>query len=129
MFTTKRRINTHFAENGQQVTGRLTLELARTPEEQALGLMYRDDLKRNEGMLFLYEKPGRYGFWMKNTPIPLDIAWLDETGHIMEIQQMQPFDERLHEPARPAKYVVEFNAGFFARHELGPGARLVWVKS
>ncbi len=91
------------------------VELARTKEERERGLMYRKKLDDNAGMLFIFEKKGMYGFWMKNTLIPLDIIWLDDDGVIVYIKEnAKPCKHILCPvimPNKKAKYVLEVNAG------------------
>jgi len=94
----------------------LIVELAVTPMQRAMGLMFRDSLAENHGMLFVFEEPARHAFWMRNTTIPLSIAFIDENGVILEIQDMQPLTEDLHAPQQPVTYALEVNQGWFERH-------------
>lgn len=90
------------------------------------GLMFisDDELAEDEGMIFIFPKPAPLSFWMRNTLIPLDIAFLDETGKILNIRTMQPLDEETKHPsAGPAKYAVEMKAGWFERNGIQPGDR------
>lgn len=97
-------------------------ELARTPEEQARGLMYRRSLGENEGMLFIYDSPRMMSFWMKNTRIPLSIAFMDGGGKIVQIDRMQAYDcVTLHPSSQPAQYALEMNGGWFERNGVGVG--------
>lgn len=97
-------------------------ECARGPEEQARGLMYRRSLGENEGMLFIYDSPRMLGFWMKNTRIPLSIAYLDGNGKIVQIERMQPYDcATLHSSSQPVRYAIEMNEGWFERNGVGVG--------
>ena len=104
------------------------VELAVTPEERSRGLMYKKELDSNSGMLFIFEKPGSYPFWMKNTFIPLDIIWIDENGKIVFVSEnAQPCDKYLCpsiEPAENAKYVLELNGGASRKVGLVIGAKL-----
>jgi len=106
----------------------LELELAITPEQRARGLMYRESVAANQGMLFIYERPRYLGFWMLNTLIPLDIAYLDTRGEIRQIGQMQPC-ERQSCPAYRSEHLVnqalEMAAGEFARLGIEVGDQLV----
>ncbi len=90
---------------------RFRVEVAMTPEESALGLMYRRQLEPDAGMIFVFEEQRHLRFWMKNTYIPLSIAFIDQRGQIVDIQDMQPLDETVIESARPARYAVEVNQG------------------
>jgi len=100
----------------------LKVEVADTADKRGLGLMYREKLPKNRGMLFLYKVPTTSGFWMKNTKIPLSIAFIDENLRIIEIQDMRPLDLTPHRPSRPFKYALEVNLGWFRERGIGPGA-------
>lgn len=102
----------------------VSVELAITPAERSRGLMEREDIPDGHGMLFVWSAPTTGGFWMKNTPHPLSIAWFDEDGVIIDIQDMQPFDEAIHSPGRPYRYALEVNQGFFARAGVAVGDRV-----
>jgi len=103
----------------------LTVEIASTPEERARGLMYRDSLGPKEGMLFVFPREEKAVFWMKNTPLPLSIAFIDERGVITEIQDMEPFDTTLHISRLPAKYALEVKQGWFRERGIGPGQKVI----
>jgi len=100
----------------------LTVEIASTESEREQGLMYRQSLAETAGMLFLFPAPSSVGFWMKNTYIPLDIAYLDDLGRVMQIVQGKPLSEALLSPASPYHAVLEVAGGWFQRHNLGVGA-------
>lgn len=125
MFT-PRHIQAYF-QLGTRRSPLLTLELARTPVELARGLMHRGHLAAHSGMLFVYPEPGLPGFWMKNTYIPLDIAWLDNAAHVVDRARMEPHDEQMHRPMVPARYAVELPAGSLDRYGVKIGDRLVRV--
>lgn len=104
---------------------RLGAELAITPEEQALGLMYRKELPEDQGMLFVFESLRQASFWMKNTLIPLSIAYLDTEGVILEIYNLTPLSttpitSRSHKVA----YALEMNQGWFQKRNIRPGDRV-----
>jgi uncharacterized membrane protein (UPF0127 family) len=102
-------------------TARLDVELARLPHERSRGLMYRNSLAPDSGMLFTFESDERHRFWMKNTRIRLDIAFLDSAGIITDILTMEPFDTTTdYSPGRAVRYAIETNAGWFARHGIAP---------
>lgn len=86
-----------------------SLEVARTPAQQSRGLMYRSNLCPSCGMLFIFNQEGIYPFWMKNTPLPLDIIWLSQNGTVVDIKNGQPQDTTLLTNSKPAKYVIETN--------------------
>ena len=105
---------------------RVSLELAITPKEKEAGLMYRDKLAPDSGMLFLFDTDDLLSFWMKNTLIPLDIIWFDATGRVVDVNTgLQPCRA---DPcpkftnSRPARAVLLVNAGYAAAHGLKPGA-------
>lgn len=101
---------------------RIALEIARTPQEREAGLMFREALGQDSGMLFVFDTPTTVGFWMENTPLPLSIAFLDQGGTIVDIQDMQPFDaQTIHYPAAPYTDAVEVNQGWFLAHGVGVG--------
>ena len=100
----------------------LTVEIARTAEQGARGLMYRDSLPPDQGMLFIFREERQAHFWMANTTIPLSIAYLDRKGTILEIQNLSPLDETVRSSkATNVFYAIEVNQGWFRLHELKPG--------
>ena len=100
----------------------IMVEIADDDAERAKGLMFRESLPRDEGMLFVYESERRLSFWMRNTLIPLDVAYIDSQGRIVDIQTMEPRDETSHWSASDAQYALEMNAGWFADNGVGVGA-------
>ena len=88
------------------------------------GLMKRESLASNHGMLFLFETDDQQCMWMKNTLIPLSVAFIDEAGAIINIADMQPHSEQSHCAARPARYALEMNKGWFAQRGVKAGAKL-----
>ena len=103
----------------------LWVEVADTLEKQERGLMFRRFLPDNEGMLFVYKEPIEMSFWMRNTFLPLDIAFIGADGRILNIHQARPLDDSiLYRSAGAAKYVIETNQGWFSRHGIGPGDRV-----
>ncbi|WP_428937088.1 DUF192 domain-containing protein [Fontivita pretiosa] len=91
-----------------------TLEVANTNRTREIGLMHRDSMPRDHGMLFVFPDEQRRAFWMKNTRIPLDIIYLDAAGRIVAIKPMQPYDLSSVSSDRPAKYAIELNQGMAA---------------
>lgn len=108
--------------NNQAVN--LTLELARTDKEQETGLMGRDSVPDGTGMLFVFKAPGSISFWMKDTKLPLSIAFIDSSGKILDIQDMQAYSEALHSPGQPYQYALEVGQGWFGRVEVKAGDKL-----
>jgi hypothetical protein len=102
----------------------LRAELARTEEEKRTGLMFRRQLGDNGGMLFVYEREGRWAMWMKNTYVPLSVAFIDRNGRILNIEDMEPLTLDSHEAAGPAKYALEANRGWFAQRGIKAGDRV-----
>jgi uncharacterized membrane protein (UPF0127 family) len=100
-------------------------EIARTEAERALGLMHRKELKDGSGMLFIFEEDQPLSFWMKNTLIPLSIAFIGSDGLIHEIRDMQPKSLISIQSAVPARYALEVPRGWFSRAGISPGSRLV----
>ncbi|MGB9701045.1 MAG: DUF192 domain-containing protein [Thermodesulfobacteriota bacterium] len=100
---------------------KIFVELARTEKEKARGLMFRTKLAENEGMLFIYEQEEILAFWMKNTFLPLSIAFIDRHGRIIDIQDMEPFSLDTHRSARPAQYALEVNKGWFEKNGIKVG--------
>jgi uncharacterized membrane protein (UPF0127 family) len=93
----------------------ITVEMARTDEERAQGLMYRKKLPDGQGMLFIYERDQQMSFWMKNTVIPLSIAFIASDGRIIEIRDMQPLDLSAVQSSRSVRYALETPQGWFER--------------
>jgi hypothetical protein len=99
-------------------------EVVDAPETRARGLMYRRSMPANHGMLFVFSYPERQCFWMKNTLIPLSIAFLDDRGVIVNIADMQPQTEDEHCSAQPVRYALEMNQGWFATRNIRPGFKI-----
>ena len=102
----------------------LTVELAATAAERSRGLMFREELAEDRGMLFVYDRDTQAGFWMKDTSIPLSIAFIGEGGAILDVQEMEPFSEELHRPLQPYRFALEVNQGWFGRNGVGTGDRV-----
>ena len=99
----------------------LEVELATTFEEQVLGLMYRNKLEENGGMLFVFPREKFLSFWMKDTRIPLSIAFIKADGRIIQIESMKPYSLDSHVSKEKAKYALEMNEGWFRVHNVGEG--------
>jgi len=100
---------------------KLTVEVASTPETRATGLMNRFSLRQDHGMLFVFEAPQPLAFYMRNTYIPLSIAFLDAQGRILNIEDMQPKDETTHWSKGLALYAIEMRQGWFVAKGIGVG--------
>lgn len=100
----------------------LEAQIALTQSEQRQGLMHRDSLPQNKGMLFPYQSPQQLSFWMKNTRIPLDIGFFDGTGTLIEIHRMVPYDNNSTVSHKnDLQFALEMNSGWFARNGIYPG--------
>lgn len=103
----------------------LEVEIVQDTESRQLGLMYREELGENLGMLFVFESTQVLSFWMRNTFIPLDIAFIDAAGVIVDIQRMEPLDEsKQYISAAPALYALEVNAGWFEKNGVNRGSKV-----
>jgi len=99
----------------------VSVEVVSTPATIERGLMFREHLPPDQGMLFLMQEERAWTFWMRNTKIPLSIAFADASGKIVRIADMEPFDERQVSSIAPARYALEMNHGWFAAHSVVPG--------
>lgn len=122
------QVRGYFLRRSGGPTAAFLLDVAATPEQQAHGLMYRTQLADNAGMLFVFDQPGRHGFWMRHTLLPLDIAWVSAAGVVTEIARLAPHDETLRYPVQPARYAVEVKAGALVRHGVRVGDQLLLSK-
>ena len=105
-------------------THKLTAEVATTPDQRSVGLMNRFSLKPDHGMLFVFERNEPLSFWMKNTYIPLSIAFIAPDGRIVNIEDMKPQTEETHWSRGPAMYALEMKKGWFASKGVRPGSKL-----
>jgi uncharacterized protein len=99
-------------------------QVAITPEQRATGLMFRKEMPQHEGMLFVFEQPSVQCFWMKNTLLPLTAAFVGDDGTVVNLADMKPQTEDAHCSAKPVRYVLEMNQGWFARKGIKAGFRL-----
>jgi uncharacterized membrane protein (UPF0127 family) len=99
----------------------LEVELATTFEEHILGLMYRDKLEENDGMLFVFPREKVLSFWMKDTRISLSIAFIKADGRIIQIESMKPYSLDTHVSKEKARYALEMNEGWFRVHKVREG--------
>ena len=96
------------------------VELAATPQQRQRGLMGRTHLAPDGGMLFVFEQPGRHCFWMRDTPLPLSIAFIDTAGRIVSLADMQPWTETPHCPSADVRYALEVRQWEFQRRGITP---------
>lgn len=127
-------LNTADAENQQLPIMQIsildhvtTVELADTTSARMIGLMYRHSLPENDGMLFVFPAPGIHCMWMKDTIIPLSVAFLDETGKIINLAEMAPETLTPHCPASAARYALEMNSGWFEEREIRAGDQVAGI--
>jgi len=103
----------------------LKVEIAQTDDSRMDGLMFRENLPENQGMLFAFPYQKILSFWMRNTYIPLDIAFIDENGVIVDIQHMKPLDDSVNYISNaPALYALEVNPGWLKKHDINLGSRV-----
>ena len=107
---------------------KLTAEVAHTDPARAQGLMHRRMLPENRGMLFVFPSAAQHAMWMMNTYIPLSVAFIDERGAIINIEDMKPHTQDAHPAAKPAKYALEMNRGWFSKRGIKPGARVEGIE-
>jgi uncharacterized protein len=103
---------------------RIDAEVAQTPQTRERGLMFRESLGANQGMLFIFPEMGRHCMWMRNTPLPLSVAFLDDQGRILNVAEMAPRTEVNHCAIQDARYALEMNSHWFERHGFAKGAQL-----
>lgn len=103
---------------------RIEVEVASDPDSRAIGLMHRRELGPNRGMIFIFAEDRPHCMWMRNTLIPLSVAFLDLEGRIINIEEMKAQTQDTHCARRPARYALEMNAGWFAGHKIVPGTRV-----
>ena len=99
-------------------------EVARSPGERAIGLMHRKEMPQNHGMLFVFEQPATQCFWMKNTLLPLSIAFLADDGTVVNMADMKPRSLDSHCSKAPVRLALEMNEGWFARRGIREGSRI-----
>ena len=102
----------------------LKVELAVEEPQRLQGLMYRKSMAKEDGMLFIFDEPGYHSIWMKNTLIPLSVAFVDKDGVILNIVDMEPQTLDSHMAAGPAVYAIETNKGWFAAKKIKPGDKV-----
>lgn len=104
---------------------RVQAQLALSDDERATGLMHVREMPQHEGMLFVFEQAGQQCFWMRNTLLPLAIAFLRDDGSIVNIAEMKALDDKTnHCSAEPVRFALEMNAGWFAKRGMKPGSKL-----
>ena len=99
-------------------------QVALSPEQRQIGLMFRKEMPQHEGMLFVFDEPTKQCFWMKNTLLPLTAAFVTDNGTIVNLEDMKPHTENPHCSAKPVRYVLEMNKGWFAKKGIKAGSKL-----
>jgi uncharacterized membrane protein (UPF0127 family) len=99
-------------------------QVAQTPGQREIGLMFREQMPQNEGMLFVFERPSEQCFWMRNTLLPLTAAFVADDGTVVTLEDMKPKTLDSHCSAKPVRFVLEMNQGWFARKGIKPGFKL-----
>ena len=107
---------------------RIEVEVAANDSNRMQGLMHRHSMPTNQGMLFVFAQPERHCMWMRNTFLPLSVAFLDAEGRILNIEDMEPQTEDNHCAAAPARFALEMNKGWFAGKGIKPGQRIGGVE-
>ena len=102
----------------------ITAEMATTPNSRTVGMMFRQTVAPNHGMLFVFEYKGQQCFWMRNTPLPLSIAFIDDDGTILQITDMAPKSDALHCSEHAVRYALEMEQGWYAKKGALVGSRL-----
>ncbi|WP_431096248.1 DUF192 domain-containing protein [Polaromonas aquatica] len=99
-------------------------QVALTPEQRQIGLMFRKEMPQQEGMIFVFEQPAQQCFWMKNTLLPLTAAFVADDGTIVNLADMKPQTTDPHCSTQPVRYVLEMNKGWFAKKGIKAGSKL-----
>lgn len=107
---------------------RIEAEVAATQDHRMVGLMQRRSMPANHGMLFVFTEQQRHCMWMRNTLLPLSVAFLDEQGRILNVEDMQPQTEDNHCAAKPARFALEMNLGWFKQKGLAAGTKINGVE-
>ncbi len=103
---------------------KIDAQIAQTPQQREIGLMFRKEMPQAEGMIFVFEQPATQCFWMRNTILPLTAAFVADDGRIVNLVDMQPMTENSHCSLEPVRYVLEMNQGWFAKKNIKKGAKL-----
>ena len=123
----KKQGELRFLTPQQDFIAGIDIELAQNESQQQLGLMYRDALAENQGMLFLFDNEEVRSFWMKNTILPLDMIFVNARSEIVTIHKhTTPYSDETYVSTRPAKFVIEVNAGYTDKRKVSVGDRIAW---
>ncbi len=105
----------------------ISTEIANTHNQRMQGLMHRQFLPKNQGIIFVFEQTAHHCMWMRNTLIPLSVAFIDQNGIILNIIDMLPMNETQHCATHPVKFALEMNQGWFSQRGVQPGQRVIGV--
>jgi hypothetical protein len=123
----KKQGELRFLTPKQDFIAGIDIELAQNESQRQLGLMYRDTMAENQGMLFVFDNEEVRSFWMKNTILSLDIVFVNALNEIVTIHKYTtPYSEETYESTKPAKYVIELNAGYTDKRKISVGDRVSW---
>jgi len=123
----KKQGELRFLTRKQDFIAGIDIELAQNESQRQLGLMYRDTLAENQGMLFIFDNEEVRAFWMKNTILSLDMIFVNTRNEIVTIHKYTtPYSEETYESTKPAKYVIEVNAGYTDKQKISVGDRISW---
>ncbi len=103
---------------------RITAEVAQTAKQREIGLMFRETMAANHGMLFVFDQTAQQCFWMKNTLLPLDVAFIADNGTVVNTDRMKPRTLDAHCSTKPVRFVLEMNDGWFAKRGIAAGSKL-----
>ena len=101
----------------------LQVQVAQTPDQHQIGLMFRKSMGTNEGMLFIFDEPRQQCFWMKNTLLPLSVAFIADDGSVVNIDDMKPQTLDSHCSTKPVRFVLEMNVGWFDKRGIKAGSK------
>jgi uncharacterized membrane protein (UPF0127 family) len=125
----KKQGELRFISSAGEQRAAIEIEIADDLRKITQGLMFRDKLEENQGMLFIFPSEDYRSFWMKNTSIPLDMLFVSSEGEIIDIHKFTtPFSEKNYLSDKPAQYVVEVNAGFTDKYYIDVGDKIIWNK-
>jgi uncharacterized protein len=116
-----------FNDSKNTFISKIDIEIANTPEARETGLMFRNKMEMNQGMLFIFPMEEQQAFWMHNTELPLDIIYVNSKMEVVSIaKNAKPFDDTALPSVKPAQYVVEVNAGYCDNNNIKDGSKIVW---
>jgi len=119
-----------FADTSGKITAKIDIQIAKTEFDRELGLMYRKNMDESQGMLFIFPDSQVRNFWMRNTLIPLDMLFINDSKIVLNIaKNTTPYSDMSYSSAGPAKYVLEVNGGFTDRHNITKGAIVSWIST